>query len=282
MTALFALSSALLIGAADFLGGLVSRRVPSAVVACLGQGLGLLLGVPLALLWGWDALHARDVGLSLASGVGVGLGIVCFYAAMAAGTVSIVAPVTAVTGAVIPVSVGLARGERPGAAAVAGIGLALVAVTVVSLAPGEARADGARGDGARVLLLALTAGVSFGAFFVLFAEIDEDAGMWPLPLQRVASTVLLLGLVLATGASLRTARSAARAAVAIAALEVTATVFVLLAVQRGPLAVASVLASLYPVTTVLLAGLVLRERLTRLQLSGVGLALVAVVLVSAP
>lgn len=278
MTALFALLSAGLVGGADFLGGLVSRRVPATAVAWGGQTLGLLIGIPVALLWGWDALVARDVLLSLLSGAGVGIGIVCFYAAMAAGMVSLVAPVTAVTGAVIPATVGLVRGERPGSLAVAGIVLALVAVAVVSLAPGEHQQAG---SAVRTVGLALVAGVAFGGFFVVFAEIDEQAGMWPLPLQRITSSLLLLALLLVTAGSPRAIRPVLPTILVIATLEIAATVFVLLAVQRGPLSVASVLASLYPVTTVLLAALVLRERLSRLQLSGVALALVAVVLVSA-
>jgi drug/metabolite transporter (DMT)-like permease len=282
VTALFALLSAVLVGGADFLGGFVSRRAPSTVVVAAGQLLGLLVGIPLALAWGSDGLALGDVLLSLASGLGIGVGLLCFYAAMAAGVVSLVAPITAVTGAVIPVGVGLARGERPEAVALTGIVLALAAVTVVSLAPDDRAATGQRSMEPRVLALALAAGVAFGAFYVLFAEINEDAGMWPVPIQRVASSALLLALVAWTGASLRAARPIAHYAAGIAVLEVVATMFVLLAVQRGPLAVASVLASLYPVTTVLLAGIVLRERLTRVQMAAVALALVAVALVSAP
>jgi drug/metabolite transporter (DMT)-like permease len=280
VTAFLALLSAVLIGAADFVGGFVSRRVAPAVVACAGQGVGFVLGIPLALLWGWDALSGRDVALSLASGVAVGLGLVCFYAAMASGVVSLVAPVTAVTGAVLPVTVGILSDERPEPLAVAGIVVALVAVAIVSLAPADERTHGT-GSPVRALGLAVTAGATFGVFYVLFAEIDESAGLWPVPLQKVSSTLVLLVLVAATGASLRTVRPIAGTVFAIGACEIVATAFVLVALQRGPLAVASVLASLYPITTVLLARIVLREHLTRPQLAGVALALVAIVLVSA-
>ncbi|HEY7381858.1 MAG TPA: DMT family transporter [Gaiella sp.] len=281
MTALFALASAVLVGGADFVGGLTSRRAPAVVVAASAQALGLLVGIPLALVYGFDALSATDVLFSLLSGAFVGIGLVLFYVAMSGGLISLAAPVTAVVGALLPATVGFARGERPGTTALVGIPLALVAVAIVSLAPEDATAQ-AKARVSRAVVLAVGAGVLFGLFFVVLAEVSEDAGMWPVPLQRLMSTLVLVPLALALRAPLLTAaRSVATPALSIALLEVSATVFLLLALQRGPLAVASVLASLYPVTTVLLAAAVVGERLSRAQLSGVVLALVAVALVSA-
>jgi drug/metabolite transporter (DMT)-like permease len=281
VTALFALASAVLVGGADFVGGLTSRRAPAVVVAASAQALGLLVGIPLALVYGFDALSATDVLFSLLSGAFVGIGLVLFYVAMSGGLISLAAPVTAVVGALLPATVGFARGERPGTTALVGIPLALVAVAIVSLAPEDATAQ-AKARVSRAVVLAVGAGVLFGLFFVVLAEVSEDAGMWPVPLQRLMSTLVLVPLALALRAPLLTAaRSVATPALSIALLEVSATVFLLLALQRGPLAVASVLASLYPVTTVLLAAAVVGERLSRAQLSGVVLALVAVALVSA-
>jgi drug/metabolite transporter (DMT)-like permease len=278
VTALFAVLSALLVGGADFVGGFASRRLSPVVVAATAQALGLALGLAVALAWGADDLTRRDVALSLASGVLIGMGFACFYAAMATGLISLVAPATAVTGAIVPVVVGLARGERPGAAALVGIPVTLAAVTVVSLTPSGRERSTGRVPGS--IVLAVAAGLAFGGFYVVFAEIGEGAGMWPVPLQRVTSTALLVALASLLRAPLREAPRAARLASAVAVLEVAATAFLLLALQRGPLVVASVLASLYPVTTVLLAAAVLHERLTRTQLAGVALALAAVVLVS--
>lgn len=277
MTALLALASAALVGGADFVGGLTSRRAHAVVVAIAAQATGLVLGIPLALVWGWDALEPRDIALSLASGVCIGIGFACFYTAMGAGLISLVAPITAVTGAVVPVTVGLARGERPGTLAVIGIAIALVAIAIVSLAPS---AGGERRQVGRSVVLSLGAGVAFGGFYVLFSEISDAAGMWPVSLQRVASVAVLGMLIPASGAHLGAVRGLGRPAIAIATLEVSATVFLLLALQRGPLTIASVLASLYPVTTVILAALVLQERLTALQLAGVALALGSILLVS--
>jgi drug/metabolite transporter (DMT)-like permease len=279
VTALFAFASAVLVGGADFAGGLTSRRAPPVLVAAAAQAFGVLVGVPAAVVYGADAFGARDAGLSLATGVLVGGGLLCFYAAMAGGLISLVAPLTAVVGALIPVAVGLARGEHPGVTALVGIPLALVAVATVSLASGVAETAGA--GLSRALPLALTAGVSFGLFFVVLAEIDESAGIWPVPVQRLASTAILVALAFALRTPLSVGRDVTLIALLIAVLEVAATVLLLLALQRGPLAATSVLASLYPVTTVLLAAALLRERLSRAQLAGVVLALVAVVLVAA-
>ena len=277
VTALLALVSAALIGGADFVGGLTSRRHPPLVVAVTAQLLGLAIGIPLALVWGWDEVSTHDVLFSIGSGVCVGLGFACFYTAMGTGTISLVVPLAAVTGATIPVTVGIGGGERPSELALAGIALALVAVAIVSLAPGTESSGAAP---ARTVVLSLGAGIAFGAFYVLFAEISEASGVWPVSLQRIGSVAVLGAIALLLRAPLAAGRQVVRPALAIAALEVAATVPLLLALQRGPLSIASVLASLYPVTTVALAALVLRERLSRLQLAGVGLALIAVVLVS--
>ena len=134
--------------------------------------------------------------------------------------------------------------------------------------------------GFRVTLLALVAGVCFGIFFVLFSATGDEAGMWPIALERIGSSAALVVVVLVLRAPARAARNVFRISTVVAALEVAATVPLLLALQRGPISIAAVLASLYPVTTVLLAAGLLHERLSRPQLAGVVLALVAVVLVS--
>ena len=278
MTALLALLSAVMVGGADFLGGITSRRARPVVVAATSQVLGLSVAVPIALVWWADDLHGQDVALSLAGGIAVGVGFVFFYAAMAGGLISLAAPVAAVVGAVLPVAVGFVRGERPGAAAVMGVVLALVAIAIVSIAPMPS-APGADAA-ARTVALGAAAGFCFGFFFVLFAGIDEDAGLAPLPIYRVASAAVLVAVAAAMRIHVGEARPVARRALAISTLEVLATVPLLLALQRGPLVIAAVVASLYPVTTVILARGLLHERLSRPQLAGVALALAAVVLVS--
>jgi drug/metabolite transporter (DMT)-like permease len=278
VTALLALLSALMVGGADFLGGITSRRARPVVVAATSQVLGLSVAVPIALVWWADELRTRDVTLALAGGIAVGTGFVLFYGAMAGGLISLAAPVAAVVGAVLPVAVGFVRGERPGVAAVAGVALALGAIAIVAIAPTPS-APGTDAA-ARAVVLAAAAGFCFGFFFLFFAGIDEDAGLAPLPIYRVGSAAILVAVAAAMRVHVTEARPVARRALAISTLEVLATVPLLLALQRGPLVIAAVVASLYPVTTVILARGLLHERLSRPQLAGVALALVAVVLVS--
>lgn len=273
MTALLALASALLVGGADFVGGVTSRTAIAARLAAAAQAVGLLVVVPAAIVVGWDRVTGGDAAWSVASGLVVGIGLALFYQAMTVGLISVVAPIVAATGALVPVCVSLARGERPGQIALAGIALAILAIALVSVAPGE-------GSATRGIGLSLAAGALFGLFFVFLSLTNDDAGLAPVALSRVGSTLALGALALVTTRGLDPGRATHRAVVAIAVLEGGAAIFLLLALQRGPVSVAAVLASLYPVTTTLLAATLLRERLTEVQLAGVALALTAVILVS--
>lgn len=278
MTAVLAIVSALLVGGADFVGGFLSRTVSPVRVAALAQLLGLAFAVPAALLVDHDRLTGADAAWSVGSGIAVGLGLVVFYTAMTRGLISLVAPVAAVTGASVPVVYALGSGERPGSLAVVGIVVAVAAIGLVSLAPSAPLAS-PHGIGA--LPLAFVAGALFGLFYVCLARVHEDAGMWPVAISRVASAAVVVALALGVTRGVAVARRVLPRTALIGALEVGAAVTLLLALQRGPVSVASVLASLYPVTTTFLAALVLRERLRGLQLVGVALALAAVALISA-
>jgi len=280
VTALLALLSAVLIGSADFLGGMTSRSANGIRLATAISAVGLPLALVGALAVPADAVSRADVVWSLLAGIFVSVGLGCFYLGMGRGLISVVAPLAAVTGAVIPVVYAVARGERPGPVAVVGLVAALVAVGVVSMAPSQPHPDVAVAD-ATVLFLALAAGLLFGLFYVAFSRVSDDAGMWPVAIERSSATAALVVFALvATRGPFGADAKLARVVVVIAVLEIAATVLVLLALQRGPIAIASVVASLYPVTTVILAGVVLRERLSRLQYAGVVCALLAVVLVS--
>ena len=280
MTALLALISAVFIGAADFVGGITSRTANGIRVGAYVALVGLPMALAVSLVGDYERVSRADVGWSVAAGVSVALGIGCFYIAMARGLISVVAPVAAVVGAVIPVVYAFARGERPGPIAVVGLVIAFFAVAVVSLAPSEQHPDAAIVD--RVVLgLALTSGVLFGLFYVAFSRVSDDAGLWPVTIERAAASVVLVVAALAlTRGPVTGLRRMLPAVLLIALLEVAAVVPLLLALQRGPVAIASVVASLYPVTTVLLAAFVLRERLSRLQYVGVACALISVALVS--
>ena len=150
MTALLAVASALLVGGADFVGGFLSRTVDPVRVAALAQVVGLVLAVPAALVVESERVTTTDAAWAVGSGVTVALGLVCFYTAMTRGLISVVAPVTAVTGALVPVLYALGAGERPGGAAVTGIALAILAIGLVSLgSAGAAEAAASDTDNAR-------------------------------------------------------------------------------------------------------------------------------------
>lgn len=281
MTAVLALLSSVFIGSADFVGGLASRTANGVRVATFVAIMGLPLAVVVSLSYGAERVSRADVIWSALSGIVVAFGIGCFYVGMGRGLISVVAPVAAVTGAAIPVVYGLARGERPGALALVGLVVAFVAVAVVSIAQSEQHPETLVGIDRHVIGLALSAGVFFGLFYITLSRVSDDAGLWPVTISRAAGTIVLviLSLVLTRGV-LGGVTGLWRTVLLIAVLEVSAIVPLLLALQRGPVAIASVLASLYPVTTVLLAAFVLRERLSRLQYVGVACALISVVLVS--
>lgn len=281
MTALLAIVSAVFIGGADFVGGIASRTANGVRVAAFAAMVGLPLAVSVSIAYGAEQIGRPDVIWSVVAGIAVAVGVGCFYIGMGRGLISVVAPVAAVTGAVIPVVYALARGERPGLTALIGLVVAFLAVAVVSFAPSEQHADTDAVVDRNVIVLSLASGLCFGVFYIAFSRVSDQAGLWPITFQRSATTIVLVLLaLLLTRGPLVGARRLFPYVLVIAVLEVAATVPLLLALQRGPVAIASVLASLYPVTTVLLAGFVLRERLSRLQIAGVASALVSIALVS--
>ena len=282
MTAFLALLSAVFIGSADFVGGLASRTANGVRVATFVAIMGLPLAFVVSLAYGAEHLGLDDVIWSVLAGIVVAVGIGCFYIGMGRGLISVVAPIAAVTGAVIPVVYGLGRGERPSELALIGLVVAFAAVAVVSLAQSEQHPETTVGVDRHVIALALASGLFFGLFYITLSRVSDEAGLWPVTITRAAASVVLviLSLILTRGLLGGVVRLW-RTVLLIAILEVSAMVPLLLALQRGPVAIASVLASLYPVTTVLLAAFVLRERLSRLQYVGVACALISVALVSA-
>jgi drug/metabolite transporter (DMT)-like permease len=274
-----ALASAVVYGSADFLGGLASRRGSVFGVVAMSQlvGLGALL---LLLPWLGGSVGPADLAWGAAAGLAGAVGLVVFFRALAHGVMSVVAPVTAVTAAAVPVLVGLLGGNRIGAWAAVGIALALVAVVLVSAEGGLSALRSARPAN---LTPALLAGVAFGFFFVLLDRTSADSGLTPLVAARLASMSLAVTVALVTRQSLRVPRTALPVVAASGALDMVANALFLLATQQpGQLAITGVLASLYPVSTVVLAQVVLRERLAPAQVAGLGAAVAAVVLITLP
>jgi drug/metabolite transporter (DMT)-like permease len=276
---LLALASAVVYGSADFCGGLASRRATSFAVVAVSQAAGL--AVLLALLpWLGGHPHPADLAWGAAAGTAGAAGLVVFYRALAQGVMSIVAPVTAVSAAAVPVLVGLGLGERIGLPATAGIVLALVAVVLVAAEEGLSSLRAARPAS---LVPALVAGAAFGLFFVLLDRTSDGAGLAPLVGARTVSVTLVVLLAVLGRRSLRTPRAALPMVLLAGVGDMAANALFLLATQQGSqLAITGVLASLYPASTVLLAQFVLRERLAGAQVAGLASAVGAVVLIALP
>jgi drug/metabolite transporter (DMT)-like permease len=270
-----ALASAASYGAADFLGGIAAKRAPTVVIALVAQLAGLvLLVLVLPLLPSGSPLRS-DYLWGAASGVAGGTGVALLYRALAVGTMSIVAPATAVCAAAVPVVVAFALGERPGALAVVGIVLAAMAIVLLSRGASLDEMPKAQSG----LALALMSGVAVGVFFLCLARTSENAGIWPLIAGRSVSVPLFVAMAAISGNSVRLERRVAGTAIGCGTLDMLANALYLVATREGPLSLVATLASLYPASTVLLARVTLGERLSRSQALGVVCALAAVVLI---
>ena len=276
MPVLLALCSALTYGVGDYLGGRASRVQPSVVVAFVGQVLSLVL-VSVALLFiGTPTPDAASWWWSAFGGVMGALGIAGLYHGFAHGEMTVVAPVSAVVGAVVPAAAGIIDGERPSALAMVGIVVAVGAVALVSGALGTHQHSTPR----RIVALAVFVGFCFGLLFVAFDQASNDAGLWPLAIARFASVPMLLVLALAIrGRPVRHRGSLGLSAVT-GVIDSSSNGLYLMATHGGLLSVVAVVASLYPASTVALAASIDKERIGRSQAIGMGLAVAAVVLVT--
>ncbi|MGZ4507807.1 MAG: EamA family transporter [Blastococcus sp.] len=279
MAVLLALASAVVYGAADFCGGLATRRATAFAVVATSQAAGLAV-LLLLLPWLGGSPTPSDLLWGAAAGIAGAAGLVVFYRALAEGVMSVVAPVTAVSAAAVPVLVGLGLGERIGAVTTVGIVLALVAVVLVAAEDGLSSLRTAR---PATLVPALVAGAAFGLFFVLLDRTHDDAGLSPLVGARTVSVALVVLLALRGRRSLGVPRAVLPIVLLAGVGDMAANALFLLATQQGgPLAITGVLASLYPASTVLLAQVGLRERLAGTQVAGLVSAAGAVVLIALP
>lgn len=265
-------------GISDFVGGVASRRVAALRVVIVSYPVALVILTLVALPIG-GVLSTPAVLWGLLSGVAQAFGVWWFYAALGAGPISVVSPLTAILVAGIPIGVGLGLGERPGVVAIAGAMLALVAVLLVSR---EATDEDVRPHRftAKVAWLTVGSGVAFGLNFVLLDQVPVEAKLWPLVFARLAASVIVL-MVAAVTANLILERGVPlRLALLAGGLDTVANIATLLALQSSMLSLAGVLIALYPAATVALAMVVLRERVTRWQALGMVLALSSVAMIA--
>jgi drug/metabolite transporter (DMT)-like permease len=281
MIELLALGSAVLYGSADFFGGLTARRANTIATVFCSQSVGLILLLLVLPFLPAATVLSRDWVWGFVAGLNGGIGVALLYRALAVGAMAVVAPTTAVIAAMIPVLFAFALGERLRLLTWSGIALALLAIALISR---PARDDSSAGQSKSRgvppgLGLALLSGVAIGIFFLFLARTTISAGMWPLVAARIASIVLFGAIALVTGRTLWMSRTATATAVTGGALDMAANALYMIAARIGPLSIVVTLASLYPASTVLLARVVLGERLSAIQIGGIVCALAAVLII---
>ena len=276
-----AVLSGLIWGIGDFAGGKATQRAGALLVVWVSK----LVSLPLLAIY-LIAMYVPITPIGLAWGAMAGVaglvGLVLFYRALSAGAMTIVAPVTGVTSAAIPVVVGLVWGERPSGARLLGIGCALLAIALVSIAPNP---SGRRQVVSwRLIAVALGSGAGFGLFFILLAVANEAAegsvGLWPIAGSQLSALIIggLLILMVRPGPWPRGV--GLRFTMVAGPCDMTANALFLLAARTGDLSIVAPLAALYPVTTVILALVIDHERLRGVQIAGLAFAVAALVLVS--
>ncbi|MGN6472955.1 MAG: EamA family transporter [Mycobacteriales bacterium] len=277
MAVLLALLSSAMWGTSDFCGGTLTRRRPAVTVAAVSELVGLT-GISIAAIaTGAVTASPGYVGWGVLGAVAGTVGIVAFYEALATGTMGVVAPIAAL-GVALPVVVGLAQGDRPSALKAAGIAVAIVGVVLAS-GPELQRDDGDTGA-ARPLWLAGLAALGFGVVFVALDHGATHNTLMTLVVMRAVAVVFMIGIAVATSTSLRVGTADVPMLFVVGAFDVGANVTFAYASRHGLLSVVSVLSSLYPAVTVVLARAVHAERLAKVQLIGVVGALGGVVLIA--
>jgi len=292
MVIVFALAAAVLYGSADFLGGAATRQSRALSVASLSVPAGAVVMLLAAVVAG-GPLPTAGLGWALAAGAFGAIGLITFYNGLATGPMSVVAPVSALTSTVLPVGVAVASGEHLGPRVYAGVVVCLVAIVLVSLERGTWRAGRAKGSAQervvrrraalRGLGYGAVCGALFGIFFVFLRFAGSSGVFWPVGMARLANCAVVLAAVVLVRAKPAGRDAGGRvlvAALASGVLDASANLFYVLATRAGLFGVAIVLTSLYPGITVLLARVVLRERMHAIQRLGLLLAAVGVIVVT--
>jgi drug/metabolite transporter (DMT)-like permease len=275
---LFAVGLALLAaglwGSSDFGGGFLGRRAPLLVVLVVTQLIGFLVAAAITIIRDEPLIHGVDLTLALGAGVLAAGGIAALYGGLARGRMGVVAPVAAVLTAVTPALIHFVLEGVPHPLALLGMGLAIVAVVIVSRTPGDAS------GGPSGIELAIGAGVTLGFLSFVLSRISSDYLLAPLAVVRLVQFGIFAAVILATTRSVRLPRAMWPLAAGVGAIDLFGNTAFLVA-SRIDLATAAVLSSLYPVVTVLLAATVLHERMTRAHAIGIALAGVAITLIAA-
>ena len=279
MAIVLALMSAFVYGTSDYVGGRTSRRCSPISIAWLSE-LTMLVGFGLSIPLLVDGgPTGRAVWWAIVGGISGSLAVLGLYAALSRGNMTVVAPVTGVVAAGLPVVVGVAIGERPSSLAAAGIVLAVTAVALIGGIVGVTR----QRTSVSTIVLALFVGAGFGVLFIAYSQAGEDGALWPLLLSRLGGVPLLSIAYLVArrrGAVAPLTGGVFRPAIAIGVMIGLANGLYLWSTQEGLLSIVAVIVSLYPASTILLAIALDDERASRSQVVGMGLAVAAVVTIT--
>ncbi|NLX09197.1 MAG: DMT family transporter [Chloroflexi bacterium] len=273
LAAVLALLAATFWGAGDFTGGLATRRFNALSSVLIIYSVGLIALVVVVIVTGERLPSAAVLGWGALAGLLGMIGIAFLFRGFATGRMGIVAPVSAVLTASLPVVFNMFTEGLPTNLQFAGFGIALVGIWLLSRPEAQNTRPGGLG-------MAILAGLGFGGFFIALDQVGEDAVFWPLVAGRVAACTFMAGFLLITRRPVTLRQSPLRLLTLAGLLDVAGNLFFLMAVQNGRLDVTSVLASLYPAVTAILAMLIIKEHLTLPQRIGIGTAVLAIVLIT--
>jgi len=283
MAIAFAFVSAVLYGVSDYIGGRASRRSPATLVALMAELFVFALCIVIVPLIESDGPTSRAIWWGMAAGVATSVGVVGLYVALARGNMTVVAPVTGLVAAIVPVVVGIASGDRPSALAVAGIVAAVVAVGLIGGIAGMITRDASKpAVDATTVALALGVGFSFGLLFVALDRSGDHSGQWPLLFAQLSALPVLMLVALVQFRHARPAleRRLVLPAALIGVLIAGSNATYLIATREGLLSVVAVVVAMYPASTIVLASVIDGERATRSQLAGMALAAGALVMIT--
>lgn len=283
-TILLALSTSVLFGAGDFLGGVATRKASSFAVTGTSHLLSVALLVPLVFFVLPEAHPTTaDLAWGAAAGLAGVVGVNALFNALSVGRMSIVAPISAALSAALPAAWDLASGTRLSPLTIVGIALALVAIVIVSIAPDEQLHEPPHTYRPRLALaLALLSGVGFSSGFVALSFTSPESGLTPVLAARAVSIAVAVAIAMRTPGGFPVGRPALATTLGAGVTDVLANITMLTAIRLGPLAIATVLGSLFPVVVVALARVFLHERLHMWQKAGVVIAVAAVLLAAVP
>ncbi|GAB4488725.1 MAG: DMT family transporter [Anaerolineales bacterium] len=277
MTILFGLLSAIVWGGGDFVGGLASRRVGAWRAVFYAEIIGLALLLVALGFYREELISTRGLLLGASAGAVGSLGLLALYRAMQVGKMSIAAPVSALLAALLPVAVGVLTVGLPPLTQVAGVGLALLSIWLVSQTEGDVRL---RLERLSDLRLPLLAGIGFGTYFILIHSVAQEDILWPMIASRTGGTLVLVAVLFLRRESVNIPRAGWPLVTLSGTLDVGGNLFYVLAAQAGRMDIAAVLSSLYPGMTALLAWFVLKEHISSGQRLGILAALAAIVLMT--